>query len=212
MPTATEAVKANRARARTIPPAGKRARLRNRLRTATAEAHWKLDEKLGRFDLTRPAGYRQFLEANAAALLPLEDTLLASGVVEEFPDWPQRSRTAAILADLSQLGGDARPLQSAPQFSLETMLGTLYVLESSRLGAAVLLRTVEGSPDPLVASTTAFLSHGLHQGLWQSFLKRMESHAPALNGDAGVVAGALQTLALFEDAAARDATDAGIDS
>src|SRR5262245_57771211 len=57
----------------------KEASLRNILKEATARDHARLDGRLGAFDLHDSAGYRRFLEANAAALLPLEGALVAAG-------------------------------------------------------------------------------------------------------------------------------------
>ena len=51
------------------------------------------------------AGYRRFLEINAAALLPLERSLERAGVRDMLPDWDDRARTDAILTDLARLGG-----------------------------------------------------------------------------------------------------------
>ena len=44
--------------------------LRSLMRDATAEAHARLDAKLGALNLCTVTGYRRFLEINAAALLP----------------------------------------------------------------------------------------------------------------------------------------------
>jgi heme oxygenase len=169
--------------------------LRHRLRSATADAHARLDAALGAFDLHSRAGYRAFLEANAAALLPLESALGVAGVQRMFPDWEQRMRSGAILADLAGVGGVARPLM-APRLDFAGVLGTMYVLEGSRLGAKLLVKIVGQSRDPGVSNATAYLRHGTGQ-LWPSFLVMLERHAAALPDDAGAVAAALRAFALF---------------
>src|SRR6201996_9611544 len=169
--------------ARQAPPAAIPG-LRDRLRQATAEAHRTLDAWLGAFDLARLDGYRRFLEINAAALLPLEASLEAAGVATIFPDWPWRSRRAAIAADLARIGGSLRPLGEAPEFNRAAVFGTLYVLEGSRLGAKFLRRSIAASTDPVISRATAYLDHGSGQNLWQGFLHRLE-HEPFAPGDAG---------------------------
>src|SRR5262245_18514722 len=76
--------------------------LRSLLRDATAAEHARLDAQLGALDLCTPGGYRRFLEIFAAALLPLEHSLVAAGVHDVLPDWDDRARSEAILADLSR--------------------------------------------------------------------------------------------------------------
>ena len=84
--------------------------LRDSLRKATASAHRELDARFAAFDITSRRGYRRFLEASAAALWPLEVALDQGGVNRMFADWPERSRRAAIAADLDRVGGSVRPL------------------------------------------------------------------------------------------------------
>ena len=129
--------------------------LRNILRDATAADHAQLDATLGALDLCTVAGYRRFLEINATALLPLERSLERAGVRAMLPDWGDRARTAAILTDLARLGGKPGRLNAPELTDRSAMLGTLYVLEGSRLGAAYLLRTVRQCSDPLVSGNTA---------------------------------------------------------
>ena len=66
--------------------------LRARLRSATSDAHARLDEQIRALDLRGLPDYRRFLEASAAALLPLEESLIEAGVSRISPDWALRSR------------------------------------------------------------------------------------------------------------------------
>ena len=134
--------------------------LRERLKAATTDAHRALDARFGAFDLTSVAGYRRFLEASAAALLPLETTLERSGVARLFSDWPQRSRRTAIVADLDCIGGVVNPLASLATMSREQVFGAMYVLEGSRLGARYLLRAIAGCGQPQIEAATRYLRHG----------------------------------------------------
>jgi heme oxygenase (biliverdin-IX-beta and delta-forming) len=177
--------------------------LRRRLRSATADAHARLDEQVRALDLRHLSDYRRFLEASAAALLPLEAALIEAGVQRIFSDWTLRSRRRAILHDLACVGGVARPLAVPRPLDFDGVLGTMYVLEGSRLGAQVLLQAVAGSSDAAVTAATAYLRHGAGRHLWQSFLALLERHAEILRHETGAVNAARRAFDLFVDAIAR---------
>lgn len=175
--------------------------LRERLREATSAAHRDLDAQLSGFDLTSPAGYRRFLQASAAALLPLEAALVAAGVERIFPDWIERSRSAAIIADLWCLGSSVPRTVPVPPLTSSGVLGTMYVLEGSRLGAKFLLKSVTDAADPRLSGATGYLGHGAGKRLWQSFLTKLATEEPR-DGDEVIVA-ARTAFAAFERAAER---------
>lgn len=177
--------------------------LRSLLKAATAADHAKLDAMLGVFDLSTLDGYRRFLEINAAALLPLEEALVTAGVRKLLPDWDRRTRSRAILADLTAVGGSAQPLDPPPITDHAAMLGTLYVLEGSRLGAAYLLKRIGHGADARFRAARTFLGHGTGQHLWSSFLALLESHVTEIADDEDVVMAAGRAFALFTKAAAR---------
>ncbi|KYG98242.1 heme oxygenase [Bradyrhizobium sp. DOA1] len=175
--------------------------LRERLRDTTAAAHRELDAQLSSFDLTVVAGYRRFLQASAGALLPLEAALVEAGVASMFPDWPERSRSAAIAADLGRLGSAAQPTVSVPPLTPGGMLGTMYVLEGSRLGAKFLLKEVADAADPRITEATSYLSHGAGKRLWQSLLSKLQSEE--VSDEDEVIEAARAAFAAFERAADR---------
>ncbi|WP_298878667.1 biliverdin-producing heme oxygenase [uncultured Bradyrhizobium sp.] len=175
--------------------------LRERLRDATAAAHRELDAQMSAFDLTVFSGYRRFLQASAGALLPLEAALADAGVANMFPDWPERTRSAAIAADLDRLGREAHATVSVPPLTQSGVIGTMYVLEGSRLGAKFLLKAVADAADPRVGQATAYLSHGAGQRLWQSFLAKLACEE-ACDEDEAIEA-ARSAFAAFERAADR---------
>ncbi|WP_441239215.1 biliverdin-producing heme oxygenase [Bradyrhizobium sp. 930_D9_N1_4] len=175
--------------------------LRERLRDATAHAHRDLDAQLSSFDLTVFSGYRRFLQASAGALLPLEAALVEAGVVRMFPDWLKRSRSAAIAADLERLGSDTQYTVSVSPLTHSGVLGAMYVLEGSRLGAKFLMKTVADAADPRIGEATAYLSHGAGQRLWQSFLSKLQNEE-ACDEDEAIEA-ARAAFAAFEQAADR---------
>jgi len=182
-------------------PTSRRTAPRTILRDATAAHHARLDARLGALDLCSVAGYRRFLEINAAAVLPLEQSLLAAGVRELLPDWDDRARTGALLADLARLRGVPRRLDAPDLPDRFAVLGTLYVLEGSRLGAAYLLRTVRHCSDPAVSGNTAFLGHGAGRPFWPEYLTVLERHAGELLDDDDLVGPARRAFDLFAQAA-----------
>lgn len=145
----------------------KSAGLHDRLRAATAALHDAVERRFERFDLGDTADYAQFLALHAAAILPLERALEDAGIGGQLPDWPERRRSQALLQDLLAFGVDApRPAPVTCQPGGEA-LGIAYVLEGSRLGAAVLFAQLPaGAP-------SAFLGHGRGLRLWPGFLRRL---------------------------------------
>lgn len=182
---------------------GRKPTIRNLLKEATSPDHERLDGLLIAFDLQTLTGYRRFLEINAAALIPLERALAAGGVDELLPDWERRTRSEAIRADLAAIGGRTRPL-TQPRFdSTFDLLGTLYVLEGSRLGAAYLIKDVKRSADPRVGNATAYLGHGAGLKLWPSFVALLENYADELADPKAIVRPAKRAFELFAAAVAQ---------
>jgi heme oxygenase len=175
--------------------------LREKLKRAIASAHSDLDARFGTYRLTSVDGYRRFLEASAAALLPLEAALEHAGVADRFPDWSQRTRRAAIMADLEQIGGAVHSLPAIAALSHNEMLGTMYVLEGSRLGAKYLLRVVADCGEPLIAAATGYLRHGNGLPLWRTFLAKLESEPVTQGDEAEIASGATVAFAAFARAA-----------
>lgn len=166
--------------------------IRHRLRTATADAHDRVDRTFSRFDLTRRESYMLFLQAQAGALLPLEHALDA-GAAPRLPlNWPARRRGSALLTDLRSLGLTP-PVSDelAPIDREAAALGTLYVLEGSRLGGALLRRSVPaGFP-------AAFLAPG-SSAQWRELLDLLESALPAPDHQREAAAAAQDTFERFE--------------
>jgi heme oxygenase len=142
---------------------------RSRLRAATRREHATVDRLFSRFDLSRRDGYRAFLTATAAAHLGIEEALEAAGVGKVVGDWPQRRRAALLNADLEALGGTAPPPVPPPQLASEAeILGTLYVLEGSRLGGSLLSKRI-GERAP-----ARFLSAPARSGAWRELLRLLD--------------------------------------
>lgn len=178
------------------PGLGERLTLRDRLRTSTSALHARLDRSMEQHLRSGDEGYGQYLLASAAALLPLERELEAAGVAQVMPDWPDRARSSALIADLEALGlavPEPRPVADQALLRDEAyQFGTLYVLEGSRLGARMILRGLSGFSGP-----TSYLSHGHGKPLWQTFLARLEASGPAQANPEIVIAGATAAFEQF---------------
>jgi len=81
------------------------------------------------------------------------------------------------------------------------VIGTMYVLEGSRLGAKFLMKAVADAADPRIGEATSYLGHGAGKRLWQSFLTRLQSEATCDEDEA--IAAACAAFAAFELAADR---------
>ncbi|WP_375459442.1 biliverdin-producing heme oxygenase [uncultured Enterovirga sp.] len=139
------------------------------LRATTRQDHEQVDRIYARFDLTTVAGYRCFLSAIATAHLPVEAALDRWDAHAVLPDWTGRRRAEALRIDLIELGAATSIGLHAPDFpSVPALLGGLYVLEGSRLGGAMLRRSLPpGSP-------ARFLGAAAEPGSWRMLLDRMD--------------------------------------
>ena len=164
------------------------------LRQATRDAHDRVDGAFARYDLNSRAGYLAFLCAHGRAL-PAAEAVLTEDA--GLPDWSPR--TPLLRADLRALDAELpAPLACSAPATRAGMLGLLYVVEGSRLGGAVLARTV--APD----LPAAYLSARHAPGGWRALLARLDADEV---GDGGwreaALVGALAGFSLF--AAAADA-------
>jgi heme oxygenase len=165
------------------------------LRAATRDDHGRVDALFARFDLTRPADYRRFLAAQAAAHIPVEAALDRAGAGTVLPDWTSRQRADLLRADLAEAGGGPVAPYVAPNFSgRSALLGGLYVIEGSRLGGAVLRRGLP--PD----APARFLGAPTEPGAWRQFIATMDTLIGSPDEVAEAVAAAQAVFRLFERA------------
>jgi heme oxygenase len=174
-----------------------RAPVHEALRAGTRASHERVDAVFGGFDLGNEADYRRFLRAHARAFLPVEAALEAAGIGRLVDDWPQRRRSALIVADLTALG---EPVPATTPMTITgdaAAWGALYVLEGSRLGGAMLARRIgDGLP-------RGYLGAAQSPGAWRKLLELLAS---SLYADDLIEAAVASAHAVFErfEAAARD--------
>jgi heme oxygenase (biliverdin-IX-beta and delta-forming) len=180
---------------------------RVRLREATATDHATVDDAFAAFDLATRAGYQAFLEAQLSVLWRLEEALTTAGAERLFAEWPNRRRAPAIVADLADLGvGDISmpELDVTPAVCSDAaVLGTLYVLEGSRFGGALLARNLP--PD----LPRRFLTSAPGSSAWRSLLTLLDrdlASEPALDA---AIAAAHAVFTAYEAAARARVETAG---
>lgn len=168
--------------------------LRSKLRSETGSLHARVDALFGRFDLSGAAGYGAFLSAHARAVPVIENALRSGGVTGLLADWPSRERSAYLADDLRRMGlADPEPL-TAPVFEgTGALLGAAYVMEGSRMGAAVLARAV---PPEL---PKAYLQNQAPKGSLKAFMDLLEQAPVEFSAQAGEAARAV--FLAFETAA-----------
>jgi heme oxygenase len=158
------------------------------LRSETRADHARVDQAFGRFDLASRDGYTAFLVAQARVLAEIEAQLCPA---ELIPGW--KGRAGPLAADLAALDcpmPSARAVEIPPGQGARH--GALYVLEGSRLGGAVLSRTVPaGLP-------RAFLGATHPHGAWRALLALLDT--AGLDRQA-MLAGARSAFAAFIGAA-----------
>ncbi|OWV79341.1 heme oxygenase [Rhizobium sp. R635] len=144
--------------------------LRSVLRAQTADCHAEVDKLFGTFDLSITGQYRTFLRAHARVVPSIEHALEAAGIVRLLSDWPERKRTQQLFADIRELGDRLPELLPPPALHGEAALwGTLYVLEGSKLGGALLARSV---PDHL---PSRYLTPQAPKGAMRTFMDRLDA-------------------------------------
>lgn len=167
------------------------------LRAATAADHTIVDAAFGRFDVTGEAGYRRFLAAQAGGFLAVEAALDAAGAANLVPDWPSRRRSEQLRSDLTALSvTEPEPFSPSPHFqSKASMLGAIYVLEGSRLGGALLKRSVPPS------FPRRFLDAHQDAGSWRKLLKLLDEFLIRPHDLAAAILAAKEVFARFATAA-----------
>lgn len=171
---------------------------RDFLKTGTQPHHRRVDDAFSRFDLSHEHGIEGFLTAQAAALIPLEAALEAESsgsVVALIADWPARRRSHL----LDRLSLDVPRLAIGPLADKNAVLGALYVLEGSKLGARFLAKRVAATHGSFGPAALRFLLHDTGSGRWASMLEQLD-HAASPPFD-GALHGAAAAFSLFEAAA-----------
>lgn len=119
-----------------MPPSSRRFLLRER----TSDRHAAVDAAVGSFRTL--VHYKTYLQGLLAFRMPLDDQLLSCPFPEAFGDWRPEAISPLIVEDMKDLALVPKKAEVAISLGLdlESLLGTLYVLEGSTLGARILYR------------------------------------------------------------------------
>jgi heme oxygenase len=162
-----------------------------------------VDQLFSRCSLSDPAGYRVFLLAQAEAFLGVEAALDAGGIERLLPDWPARRRADLLIADLADLGATAASREPISLDGDPALLGAAYVLEGSRLGGAVLKRSIpDGAP-------RRFLQAPQEPGAWRKLLALLDESLYEPRTIAAACEAANTVFLLFERAGRRHLESTG---
>ncbi len=147
---------------------------RNALKEATASAHEALDTLVGSFATV--ADYRRYLAGMAAFRLPVEDWLSGTRLPAAFEDWQPGLVRDELKADLADLDAP-EPVMDRPFTPPEGegVVGLLYVLEGSSLGARVLAKRAEAIGFSADFGARHIFSQARNFSNWRAFSDRMEN-------------------------------------
>lgn len=176
------------------------------LRQATRQDHRALDHHPRLVRLVRPGldltGYTDSLLALASPQAALE-ARVAADLAHLGHDYPLAPRLPALERDLAQLGAASRSslgLAPVAEVTPAALLGRLYVLEGSRLGARPIAARVRASLGE--AAPLAYFGNAAGEQRWSGFLAFAASvqHDSATADRAGTAA--REAFALFQAALA----------
>jgi heme oxygenase len=154
--------------------------------------------------MTSHERYNAYLVATLRARDALEAQLDDSSAQTVFPDWPVRKLAPALREDLLDLAmtmpSPPRRRTSAESLSPSAVLGALYVLEGSALGAQILKRRAAA-----IGLTSQFGARHLDQQTatpraWRSYLDCLESRDLSAAEEDQCVAAAIGAFGQFERA------------
>lgn len=153
------------------------------LRTSTGPLHVRLEERMPFFTPSLDASlYFRLLKAYYGFYQPLEEALVASGLMPDELVPAERIKTPALVNDLRALGmSDPEIAQLPPCRDLPVIdspgavLGVMYVLEGATLGGQLLRREVQARIGLDEHSGLAFLDvYGSATGRrWKAFLNHL---------------------------------------
>jgi heme oxygenase len=159
--------------------AGSQTFLRSFLRQQTADVHARLDDAIGCFD--SPRAYARYLRGALAFREPIEAALAQASIPP--PDgWRLCPLASSIRADMTDLAlpPNSKPAPAPVRIAdTSDLLGTLYVLEGSALGARILLQRARklGFSEDFGARHLALQTRD--QDNWRNVLGLLERHEPS---------------------------------
>lgn len=147
---------------------------RTALKEATADAHAALDSLVGSFRTLDD--YKCYLAGIAAFRMPVEAWLSEAELPLDLKDYEPHRVHAELEADLSDL--NTRPPTDQPAFTPpegDGIVGLLYVLEGSALGARLLAKRAEALGLSADFGARHLFSQARNFSSWRALTEHMEN-------------------------------------
>ena len=147
---------------------------RTALKEATADAHAALDSLVGNFRTLDD--YKRYLAGIAAFRIPVEAWLADTELPLDLKGYEPHRVHAELEADLCDL--NTRPPTDQPAFKPpegDGIVGLLYVLEGSALGARLLAKRAETLGLSADFGARHLFSQARNFSSWRAFSERMEN-------------------------------------
>lgn len=176
---------------------------RVRLRAATDSLHRRIDEKVGRAGFLKTIeGYRDYLLRTYAARAAVEAALDPNAAERLYPDWPERRIAEALECDLDDMGVKERPVIRPMRGALGEggILGALYVLEGSTIGARWIAREVEKLGVVADNGGRHLSVQAANPRAFRLFIDILEAARLDADAEAECVAAAIDTFSCFQRA------------
>ena len=176
-------------------------RRRVRLRHCTAGLHDAVDSTIEAADLlTSQTGYRRYVAATSRARRSIESRLTCSGASGLYPTWSDCRIAHLVEDDLADLAVSA-PIEDIDSrlasMSAGAMLGALYVLQGSAMGARTIARRVSA----LGMGPEFGARHLAHQAAnpkaWLQFLELLKSFPLSDEEESACARAAVATFECF---------------
>lgn len=148
------------------------------LKRATDAAHTRVEGIIGAAGMFAGVdGYRRYLAATLEIRTRYESMMDVSGAEAVWRAWPGRRVAHLVARDLADLGGTSgaaekyvgQPLKPAE------LLGALYVLEGSSLGARVLSKSVSAFGLSDTYGARHLWAQAGEPGVWRDFVDMLET-------------------------------------
>ncbi|GAB4065713.1 biliverdin-producing heme oxygenase [Ancylobacter sonchi] len=149
---------------------------RHALRALTKDAHAELDASVGGFDSR--LDYVRYLKGQYVFRHAAEAGLDRVTWPAEFGDWRPKPLTALLRADLDDLDVELPPAPPALDIAPADLLGVLYVLEGSGLGARVLHRRAAEIGFDEATGARHLAAQAGDRDSWPTFLTQLEAAEP----------------------------------
>ena len=186
---------------------GETAVILSRLKDATAADHDRLDARVHP-ELQTLAGYRRVLQGLAAANRGIEDAMHAwsDPLLHAGFDLRERSKEAWLVLDEQALHLDVTEWRT--EFGLSgasAAFGAVYVVEGATLGGQVITREIASTLGITpMSGGRYFFGYGNETGrMWTQTRQSLARFAIQSDDEDGMIRGAIETFALFEQAVER---------